>query len=835
MEGSRQVFEFEKLNSENYNSWRQDMKVMLMERNCWAIVSGTEKAPDELSHEKVIRDYNAREAKSYSSIYLGVSKEYRPIISSTQDGKTAWEILESHFRPDSRARIVSLTDEFFECKPGDGEPVGLFGARIRKICDELIDAGKPMDDWFQAFQLIRHLPKEFSGITQSIYRWTDAEFKYDKVLQELVAEESRLKLCHKDSERHITEGFALQNSGKNKIKGKKQVKCFNCGKMGHFASNCRSKDKKRQADKREDPELNYVMEEALLNENVDDKAWVFDTAASSHFCGNRELFWDFKELHNSSMAIAINGISCPITGTGTIKIKFPDQEGNEIICLNNVLYSENLRRNLMAGPRIDDGGGSFVGKKGKIDVFHSSGRKMCTARRKGNLYYIYPQYIKAEKPQKVKKEIHNVEASNLEELHRKFSHINCKYIINTCKNEATKGMPKITKETVDCEVCKIAKGRRVSFKNSGKIKSKKPLQLVHMDLCGPMPKASREGFKYFLTITDDFSRKATVFPIRRKSDVIDRFLQYQRRVERFLNSKILSVRTDNGLEFCSSEFENFLGKQGIRAERTNPYTPEQNGVSERYNYTAMDGVKALLKESGLPPSFWAEALLCYTYCWNRVCHGEGKKTPFELFSGHKPSVKHLQIFGSVAYVGTPKPLRNKLEMRAKKGIFVGYAMKTKGYRVWLPEESKIVETINVRFEKYVRDKNRSGAVLDPYKEEKSKNKREVVRYDIPDLTGYDSESSSDNECEETSPEKKGKIPEKIVWVREAVPRKDGSRTDIYFKVKGTKGRLRSRNEVENYCKAHDLNFDESKFCFSGKNNFRGEILSIEDQDPDQEA
>ncbi|GBN40263.1 Retrovirus-related Pol polyprotein from transposon TNT 1-94 [Araneus ventricosus] len=57
--------------------------------------------------------------------------------------------------------------------------------------------------------------------------------------------------------------------------------------------------------------------------------------------------------------------------------------------------------------------------------------------------------------------------------------------------------------------------------------------------------------------------------------------------------------TDGGLEFCKQEFEEFLDKLGIRHEKTNLYSPEMNGVAERFNLTALDGVKALLKSSGL--------------------------------------------------------------------------------------------------------------------------------------------------------------------------------------------------------------------------------------------
>ncbi|GFX38119.1 gag_pre-integrs domain-containing protein [Trichonephila clavipes] len=71
----------------------------------------------------------------------------------------------------------------------------------------------------------------------------------------------------------------------------------------------------------------------------------------------------------------------------------------------------------------------------------------------------------------------------------------------------------------------------------------------------------------------------------------------------------------------------------------------------------------------------------------------------------KPSVLHLIPFGCLAYAGVPKQIRKKFDMRAKMGIMMGYAQRTKGYRTWLIDENKLVETINVR---YIFDKNKRG-------------------------------------------------------------------------------------------------------------------------------
>ncbi|GFW41334.1 retrovirus-related Pol polyprotein from transposon TNT 1-94 [Trichonephila clavipes] len=108
-----------------------------------------------------------------------------------------------------------------------------------------------------------------------------------------------------------------------------------------------------------------------------------------------------------------------------------------------------------------------------------------------------------------------------------------------------------------------------------------------------------------------------------------------------------------------SKGAHFVGTKelGIKHEVTNSYTPEMNGVAERFNLTALDGIKTLLKSSEVPHKFWGEALLCFTYAWNRICHKDSNKTPFEKYSGRKPSVLHLIPFGCLAYAGVPKQIR----------------------------------------------------------------------------------------------------------------------------------------------------------------------------------
>ncbi|GBM75134.1 Retrovirus-related Pol polyprotein from transposon TNT 1-94 [Araneus ventricosus] len=162
------------------------------------------------------------------------------------------------------------------------------------------------------------------------------------------------------------------------------------------------------------------------------------------------------------------------------------------------------------------------------------------------------------------------------------------------------------------------------------------MQLIHTNICRPFPKQTHNGYKYFITFIDDFSRKATCFLIKTKNEALDTFRKYQARAERFTGQKIFCIHSDNGGVFRGLRFQKDLENTGIKVEFTNSHTPEENGVAERYNCTACDGIKALLNSSSLSENFWGEALPTFTYCWNRSVHRHFKKTPFEIYGGFKP-------------------------------------------------------------------------------------------------------------------------------------------------------------------------------------------------------
>ena len=164
--------------------------------------------------------------------------------------------------------------------------------------------------------------------------------------------------------------------------------------------------------------------------------------------------------------------------------------------------------------------------------------------------------------------------------------------------------------------------------------------------------------------------------------------------------KIKTLHSDNGGEYTSTKFTSYLTKEGIKHELTTPYTPQQNGVAERLNRTLIEGVRTVLADSKLPHRLWAEALSTALYLRNRSpTEALEGITPYETWSGTKPDVSSLRIFGCSAYAHVPKVERRKLDSKTRKFMLLGYGTNQKGYRLYDLGCMKVIHSRDVVFDK----------------------------------------------------------------------------------------------------------------------------------------
>ena len=247
---------------------------------------------------------------------------------------------------------------------------------------------------------------------------------------------------------------------------------------------------------------------------------------------------------------------------------------------------------------------------------------------------------------------------------------------------------------------------------------------------------------------DDCTRKIWIYFLKQKSEVFGVFKNFKALVEKQSGRAVKTLRSDQGGEYLSGEFEAFLKDNGIKHELTVSFSSQQNGVAERKNRIIMELVRSMLKTKSLPHFLWAEAAALACYVLNRAAtKAVQAKTPEEAWSGHKPCVSHFRIFGSLCYSHIPKEKCGKLHDKSEKCIFVGYNENPKAYRIFNPVSKRLIISRDVIFDEQAAWDWKSGKenstviydnnLLDPLEEE-----AEPVQDEVPQLSSPASQVQS---------------------------------------------------------------------------------------------
>ena len=285
--------------------------------------------------------------------------------------------------------------------------------------------------------------------------------------------------------------------------------------------------------------------------------------------------------------------------------------------------------------------------------------------------------------------------------HQRYGHLGEQNLKSLANSELVKDFDYNASKNIGfCESCIGGKQHRAPFDSSER-HTVELLELVHSDVCGKISEPSIGGAQYFLTFTDDKSRYPWVYILKTKDQVFDYFLKWKALVEKAIKKKFRTLRTDNGGEYTSTQFQEYLKAEGIRHKLTVPKTPQQNGVAERLNRMLVETARSMLLDAKLPKQFWAEAISTAVYLKNRSPSKALNMTPYEVWHGRKPKVNHFRVFGSDAYAHIPRDERAKFDSKTRKCIMLGYGNVTKGYRLYDLTQRKIIHSRVVQFNETV--------------------------------------------------------------------------------------------------------------------------------------
>ncbi|GJW80011.1 retrovirus-related pol polyprotein from transposon TNT 1-94, partial [Tanacetum coccineum] len=375
---------------------------------------------------------------------------------------------------------------------------------------------------------------------------------------------------------------------------------------------------------------------------------VVDSGCSSHMTGNKAYLSDYEDFNGGFVAFGSDPKGGKITGKGKIKTANLD--------FDEVYFIDELKFNLFSVSQMCDKKNSVLFTESECLILSPSfklldeSQVVLKAPRKDDVYNLDLKNIVPSGG--ITCLYANAIADESKLWHRRLGHVNFKNINKLVKGHLVRGLPsKVFLNDHTCVACKKGKQHKDSCKAKLDRIIRKPQELLHMDLFGPV----------------------------------------------FIES-INKKRCDNGTEFKNYVTNEFCAKKGIKREFSVARTPQQNGVAERKNRTLIEAARTMLADSLLPIPFWAEAVNTACYVLNRVLVTKPKnKTPYELLIGKSPTISFMRPFGCPVTILNTLDSLGKFDGKSDEGYLLGYSTSSKAFKVYNKRTKRVEENLHINF------------------------------------------------------------------------------------------------------------------------------------------
>ncbi|KAL4335590.1 hypothetical protein GQ457_07G002370 [Hibiscus cannabinus] len=623
-------------NGEKYQFWSVKMHTLFKSQDLWELVEeGIAETDDAAKTNK----NKKKDAKALYLLQQAIHDDFFPTILSASSSKEAWLTLQQEYRGDSKVitvRLQTLRREFETSMMKKDETIQDFLSRVKSIVSQMRNYGEKCSDHIVVTKVLRSLTSRFDHVVAAIEESKDlTQMSFDELMGSLQAHEARINRPEENIEEKAFHVKGEYASGAEDLK-RADEQMYGRGRR-RYTGRGRGRGRTQGVQCHYCKRYGHVQAVCWRKQNQANYTEEAEFDEEGEEDCKAFMAWVDSKANNQQVWFLDSGYSHHMTASkayGKVLVKASMTQ--------NKLFPVDLTRVETC---------ALIAQKEEVTAL----------------------------------------------WHRRYGHININNLKMLQQKEMVKGM--LVLGTLDiCEACIYGKQSKKPFSTQKAWRATKFLELVHGDLCGPMQTETFGGSKYFLLFTDDFSRMSWVFFLKKKDEALDFFKKFKNSAEKQSEKLVKALRTDRGGGFTSKDFWMFCEENGIHRELTSPYTPEQNGVAECKNRIVVEMARSMLQEKGLPNHFWGEAVATAVYILNiSPTRAVPNQTPYEVWTGRRPRVSHLRIFGCVAYTLINTPIRSKLDNKALKCVFVGYCNNSKAYRLFNPVSGKIVISRNVIF------------------------------------------------------------------------------------------------------------------------------------------